>query len=35
MNRYLIVIEVTETEFSAHSPDLPGTMRKEVEGNMK
>jgi predicted RNase H-like HicB family nuclease len=24
MNRYLIIIEATETGFSAYSPDLPG-----------
>ncbi len=40
MNRYLIVIETTETGFSAYSPDLPGCVstgatRKEVEVNMK
>lgn len=40
MNRYLIVIEVTETGFSAYSPDLPGCVsagatRQEVEANMK
>ena len=40
MNRYLIVIEVTGTGFSAYSPDLPGCVstgatRKEVEANMK
>jgi len=40
MNRYLIVIEKTETGFSAYSPDLPGciatgTTREEVEREMK
>jgi predicted RNase H-like HicB family nuclease len=40
MNRYLIVIEVTETGFSAYSPDLPGCVstgatRQEVEANTK
>ncbi len=40
MNRYLIVIEVTETGFSAYSPDLHGCVstgatRQEVEANMK
>ncbi len=40
MNRYLIVIEVTGTGFSAYSPDLPGCVstgatREEVEANMK
>ena len=40
MNRYLIVIEMTEIGFSAYSPDLPGCVstgatRQEVEANMK
>lgn len=40
MNRYLIVIEVTDTGYSAHSPDLPGCVstgatRQAVEANMK
>ena len=40
MNRYLIVIEKTETGFSAYSPDLDGciatgTTREEVEKMMK
>jgi predicted RNase H-like HicB family nuclease len=40
MNRYLIIIEETETGFSAYSPDLPGCVstgasRVEVERNMK
>jgi len=38
--RYLVVIEETETGFSAFSPDLPGcvatgTTREETERNMK
>ena len=40
MNRYLIVIEETETGYSAYSPDLDGCVatgatRKEVEKRMK
>jgi predicted RNase H-like HicB family nuclease len=40
MSRYLIVIESTETGFSAYSPDLPGCVaagatRDEVEKNMR
>lgn len=40
MTKYLIVIEKTETGFSAYSPDLPGCVstgqtRAEVEMNMK
>ncbi len=40
MSRYLIVIEPTETGFSAYSPDLPGCVstggtRGEVEVNMR
>lgn len=40
MNRYLIVIEETETGFSAYSPDLDGCIatgatRDEVEQKMK
>ena len=39
MYRFLIVVEPTETGFSAYSPDLPGCIatgstRKEVEKNM-
>jgi predicted RNase H-like HicB family nuclease len=39
MNRYLILIETTETGFSAFSPDLPGCVatgatRSEVEKEM-
>ena len=38
--KYLMVIEPTETGFSAYSPDLPGcvstgTTRAEVEKNMQ
>ena len=40
MTRYLIIIEETETGFSAYSPDLPGcvstgTSRADVETNMR
>ncbi len=40
MSRYLIVIEMTGTGFSAFSPDLPGCVttgatRSEVEANMR
>ena len=40
MKRYLIVIEKTETGYSAYSPDLPGCVstggtRDEVESNMR
>ena len=40
MKKYLIVIEPTQTGFSAYSPDLPGCVstgqtREEVEHNMK
>jgi predicted RNase H-like HicB family nuclease len=40
MSQYLIVIEPTETGFSAYAPDLPGCVstggtRREVEQNMK
>jgi len=40
MKKYLIVIERTETGFSAYSPDLPGCVsagrsQKEVEQNMR
>lgn len=39
MRKYLIVIEATQTGFSAYSPDLPGCVstgrtRDEVEKNM-
>ena len=38
--KYLVVIEPTETGFSAYSPDLPGCVsigetRDEVEANMR
>ena len=38
--RYLIVIEASETGFSAYSPDLPGCIatgctRQEVENHMR
>lgn len=40
MTQYLIVIEKTETGYSAYSPDLPGCVstgatREEVEQNMR
>ena len=40
MKKYLIVIEPTQTGFSAYSPDLPGCIstgrtREEVELNMR
>ncbi len=40
MHKYLIVIEKTDTGFSAYSPDLPGCVstgatRPEVEVNMR
>ena len=40
MKRYLIVVEETETGFSAYSPDLPGCVstgrtREDVEKNMQ
>ena len=40
MKKYLIVIEETQTGFSAYSPDLPGCVstgrtRQEVEQNMR
>ncbi len=39
MSRYLIIIEDTETGFSAYSPDLPGCVatgatREEIEQEM-
>jgi predicted RNase H-like HicB family nuclease len=39
MHRFLIVIEKTDTNYSAYSPDLPGCVatgesREEVEKNM-
>ena len=38
--KYLIIIEKTETGYSAYSPDLPGcistgTSREETESNMR
>ena len=40
MSKYLVVIEETETGYSAFSPDLPGcvatgTTREEVEKTMR
>jgi predicted RNase H-like HicB family nuclease len=40
MNRYLIILEVTPTGYSAYSPDLPGCIatgrnREEVERTMR
>lgn len=40
MKKYLIVVEPTQTGFSAYSPDLPGCIstgrtREEVEQNMR
>jgi predicted RNase H-like HicB family nuclease len=40
MKRYLIIVEQTETGFSAYPPDLPGCVgtgrtRDEVEANMR
>ena len=40
MKKYLVVIEPTQTGFSAYSPDLPGCVstgrtREEVEKNMR
>jgi predicted RNase H-like HicB family nuclease len=40
MKKYLIVIETTQTGFSAYSPDLPGCVstgrtREEIEQNMR
>jgi len=39
MHRFLVVIEETDTGFSAYSPDLPGCIatgktREEIEKNM-
>lgn len=39
MNRYLVIIEPTDTGFSAYSPDVPGCIatgatRSEVEREM-
>ena len=40
MSRYLIIVETTDTGFSAYSPDLPGCVatgvtREEVEREMQ
>jgi len=40
MNKYLVIVEDTETGYSAFSPDLPGCIaagetREEVERNMQ
>lgn len=40
MNKYLIIVEKTESGFSAYSPDLPGCIStgktiEETEVNMK
>jgi predicted RNase H-like HicB family nuclease len=40
MSQYLIIIEETETGFSAYSPDVPGCIstghtRDEVQANMR
>ena len=40
MKKYLVVIEETDTGYSAYSPDLPGCVstgatRKDVEHNMR
>jgi predicted RNase H-like HicB family nuclease len=40
MKKYLVVIEPTQTGFSAYSPDLPGCVstgrtREEVEQNIR
>lgn len=40
MKRYLVVVEPTETGYSAYSPDVPGCIstghtREEVEANMR
>jgi predicted RNase H-like HicB family nuclease len=40
MKKYVVVIEPTQTGFSAYSPDLPGCVstgrtREEVEQNMR
>lgn len=40
MKEYLIIVEKTETGFSAYSPDLPGcastgASKEEVEANMR
>lgn len=40
MKRYLIIVERTDTGYSAYSPDLPGCVatgssREKVEGEMR
>ena len=40
MSRYLIILEATETGFSAYSPDVPGCVatgktREDVEAKMR
>jgi predicted RNase H-like HicB family nuclease len=40
MQRYLVIYEKTDNNYSAYSPDIPGCIatgktRKEVEKNMK
>lgn len=40
MKRYLVIIERTDTGYSAYSPDLPGCIstgrtRDEIEANMR
>ncbi|HEU4556542.1 MAG TPA: type II toxin-antitoxin system HicB family antitoxin [Longimicrobium sp.] len=40
MKRYLVVVERTQTGYSAYSPDVPGCIstgrtREEVEANMR
>lgn len=40
MKKYLIILETTETGYSAYSPDLPGCIatgpnREEAESNMR
>lgn len=40
MKEYLIIVEKTDTGYSAYSPDLPGCVstgksREEVEANMR
>jgi predicted RNase H-like HicB family nuclease len=40
MKRYLVVVEHTQTGYSAYSPDLPGCIstgvtRSDVEANMR
>lgn len=40
MKRYLVVVECTQTGYSAYSPDLPGCVstgrtREDIEANMR